>query len=359
MSLSWLWITRATTEGMRWIGGFLAMEGGDPQVRAWATFIRGFLAVLKADPSVAKPELEAAIAAARRNGQQDLLTDALSMASVAEAIAGDRAAAARLLAEAQEAVAGIDYVHGRLAVLQARVFNAFFEADLATIRACATDGADLARQINDLYSLEIMLLNLGSAALMAGELAEAEPLLSEALATARRIDDRVAQFYLIAAHACHATLSGQAPRAATMFGAAETMRVEAGANVMPILATQFAQAEQAAAAMLGEPRFMTQFEAGRNLQRDAAICFALGESTDDAKPGQASPAETDVGATTDISPLGKREAEVALLIAEGLTNKQIATRLFISERTVDSHVRSILNKLGFRTRTQIATWVAG
>jgi DNA-binding NarL/FixJ family response regulator len=55
--------------------------------------------------------------------------------------------------------------------------------------------------------------------------------------------------------------------------------------------------------------------------------------------------------------LGKREAEVARLVADGLTNKQIGTRLFISERTVDSHVRSILNKLGFNSRARIAAWV--
>ena len=56
-------------------------------------------------------------------------------------------------------------------------------------------------------------------------------------------------------------------------------------------------------------------------------------------------------------PLGRREADVARLIAGGFTNKQIGARLFIAERTVDSHVRSILNKLGFASRTQIAAWI--
>jgi DNA-binding NarL/FixJ family response regulator len=56
--------------------------------------------------------------------------------------------------------------------------------------------------------------------------------------------------------------------------------------------------------------------------------------------------------------LGKRQADVARLVADGLTNKQIGARLFISERTVDSHVRSILNKLGFNSRAQIAAWMA-
>ncbi|WP_345430632.1 helix-turn-helix transcriptional regulator [Actinoallomurus vinaceus] len=56
--------------------------------------------------------------------------------------------------------------------------------------------------------------------------------------------------------------------------------------------------------------------------------------------------------------LGKREADVARLLAEGLTNKEIGARLFISERTVESHVRNILNKLGFNSRAQIAGWMA-
>ena len=49
---------------------------------------------------------------------------------------------------------------------------------------------------------------------------------------------------------------------------------------------------------------------------------------------------------------------MARLIAKGLTNKQIGTRLFISERTVATHVRNILNKLGFDSRAQIASWMA-
>ena len=56
------------------------------------------------------------------------------------------------------------------------------------------------------------------------------------------------------------------------------------------------------------------------------------------------------------SGLSKRETEVAGLVARGLSNRDIARMLYLSERTVESHVQSILNKLGFRTRTQIAAW---
>ena len=57
------------------------------------------------------------------------------------------------------------------------------------------------------------------------------------------------------------------------------------------------------------------------------------------------------------SPLSAREEEVASLVAQALSNRQIAERLVLSERTVETHVRSILAKLNFSTRTEIATWV--
>jgi DNA-binding CsgD family transcriptional regulator/sugar lactone lactonase YvrE len=56
--------------------------------------------------------------------------------------------------------------------------------------------------------------------------------------------------------------------------------------------------------------------------------------------------------------LSRRELEVARLAAEGLTNRDIAARLFISERTVDGHLEHVREKLGVNSRAQIATWVA-
>jgi DNA-binding NarL/FixJ family response regulator len=57
--------------------------------------------------------------------------------------------------------------------------------------------------------------------------------------------------------------------------------------------------------------------------------------------------------------LSARELEVARLVADGLTNRQIAERLVISERTAQNHVQHILTKLGFTSRSQIAAWSAG
>jgi DNA-binding NarL/FixJ family response regulator len=117
---------------------------------------------------------------------------------------------------------------------------------------------------------------------------------------------------------------------------------------MAPLAPFIAHAEESATEALGTARFRTEFEAGRRLGRESAVRLALGE------PDTAGKLSSD-GVRYK---LGARQLEVAQLVAKGLSNRQIASILFLSERTVDSHVRTILNKLGFNSRAQIAGWIA-
>jgi predicted ATPase/DNA-binding CsgD family transcriptional regulator len=348
-AVSWYWITRATGEGVRWLDELLVAGQGNPEVDAWAYFIRGFLAVLQSDPAAARPALASAVAAARESGQMIALSNSLSLASIAEHMGGDPGAARRLLDEAAAVTSGLEDLPATVTLLQARSFNGFFEGDLETVRSAASEGTRLTRESGDLYSLEMMLLNLGLTALITGDLDASKPLFAEALRIAQQIDDRVAQYALLDALGYHASRSGQARLAARLLGAAETVRTGAGANVIPFLAPLLAAAEDSASAALGATRFAAEFLAGKQLTRDAAIGLALGD--------RASVASTPSDGK-DAGPLGKREAEVARLVADGLSNKQIGGRLFISERTVDSHVRSVLNKLGFNSRAQIAAWVA-
>jgi len=348
-SLGWYWMTRATTEGVRWLDELLESGHADPTANAWAYFMRGFLSVLQSDPAAARPALRRAVAAAREAGRRRALQHSLAMASIAENMAGDRASARRLLDEARAATEGLDDHSSVVSLLQALALDGLFEGDLPAAGAASAEGARLSREAGDLYALGMMLLNQGLTALMAGDLDGARPLLAEGLRVADRIDDRVGQFYVLDVLGCHAASSGDARLAARLLGAARTIRREAGASVMPFLAPFLARAEESAVAALGASRFEAEREGGGRLSRGAAIALALGE------PARAAGAAPD-GA--GAAPLGRRQADVARLIADGLSNKQIGARLFISERTVDTHVRGILNKLGFNSRAQIAGWIA-
>jgi DNA-binding CsgD family transcriptional regulator len=348
-SLRWLWTTRATTEGVRWLDELLVTGLGDPEPRAKAEYLRGFLAVLLIDPTAAVPALERAAAADREAGRLRPLAASLSMASIAANMAGDRSTARRLLDDASAATAGLDDALSTLALLQARSLDGFFNGDLETAGSASSEGERLSRQIGDLYTLKVWLLNLGTTALIAGEPAAARSRFAEALRIARLVDDRVQLSYLLDGLGTVAARTGEARLGAQLLGAADTVRAGTGNRVMPYLAPQLAQARASAVAALGASRFEAELSAGARLSRDAAVRLALGESAPVAIAASDNPGP---------GPLAKREAEVARLVAEGLSNKEIGARLFISEHTVDTHVRSILNKLGVNSRAQVAAWMA-
>jgi len=79
------------------------------------------------------------------------------------------------------------------------------------------------------------------------------------------------------------------------------------------------------------------------------LCQRRRAGTDPAGPQRKPPAG---------SPLTRREQQVAELIADGLSNKQMAAPLVISQRTAESHAEKILRKVGLTSRTQVAIWVA-
>ena len=81
----------------------------------------------------------------------------------------------------------------------------------------------------------------------------------------------------------------------------------------------------------------------------AGLAATLSDGATDARPRE-------MPARNASSMLTRREREVAQLIAAGRTNRSIASELFIAQSTVERHVANILNKLGFNSRTQIATW---
>ncbi|WP_277883583.1 LuxR C-terminal-related transcriptional regulator [Arthrobacter sulfonylureivorans] len=346
-SLMYFWITRATSEGARRFDCLL--ESGNGRGRPVAHFVRGFLAVLQNDPEVAARSLSVGIATARAEGPDAVLARLLAMASIASTMSADPSTARRQLEEATAIAADIDEVGATLMVHQASALNGVLDGYPSTVIASATPGAALSRELGDQYSLVMMLMNIGLATLQLGKSAEAEHHFLEALSIARDLDDRVAQCYLLGGLGCCASRRREPRLAARLFGAMETLREEAGATLNTGIRRALAPATATTAAALGPSRFASETAAGRSLGRAAAVQLALGENTP--------PSDPSVG-TTGSAPLGRRELEVARLVAEGCTNKEIGGRLFLSERTVESHVRNTLNKLGFSKRAQIAAWVA-
>jgi non-specific serine/threonine protein kinase len=105
-----------------------------------------------------------------------------------------------------------------------------------------------------------------------------------------------------------------------------------------------------ARASLGDEAFARAVDHGRALPYEAAI--ELGMTVADGGRSQSATADR---AVLD-GPISPRERDVAVWIARGLTNRQIAAELDLSTRTVDAHVRNILGKLGLASRAQLAAW---
>jgi predicted ATPase/DNA-binding CsgD family transcriptional regulator len=348
-SMGYYWIMRATTESVRWLDELFVSHPSSAHTHARAYRLRGWLSLLQVDPVTARPWLARAVASARETGPPSLLSESLTTAANAERVAGDPASAREFLDEAEAMSPELHDYPASIGIVQARVVGAMFEGNRGVAEAAAQEGVRLSRGVGDVYMLGQMLVHLGLVAIMGGDLETSKPRLIEALRSAQQIDDRAAQFFLLNALGWQAASSGQAPLAAQLLGAAETVGASAGSSVTGPFVAMIAGAKDSAAAALGAAKYEVTFEAGRRLSREAAVRLALGESESVEVVGRG-----DVGTGT----LAKRELEVARLIADGLSNKQIGARLFISDATVASHIRHIMDKLGVNARSQIAVWVA-
>ncbi|MET8428745.1 protein kinase [Nocardia sp. NPDC004860] len=175
----------------------------------------------------------------------------------------------------------------------------------------------------------------------------ASQLLQEGIRAARLVADP------LVAGACLETLAWLTAeqhhprRAAVLMGAADSLGRAAGSSAFMVRDLLVYREECASSSRkaLGERAFEAARQEGAAMGFDAAVGFALGEQTEALEPG---PHPRGV--------LTKRERQVADLIAQGLTNRAIAARLVISQRTADGHVEHILTKLGFTSRAQIAAW---
>lgn len=192
------------------------------------------------------------------------------------------------------------------------------------------------------------------AALHNNDHARATEYISQCLRLQRDMDDQWGQTWSIelSAWIIADQLAGterpgdEAKRAAWLLGAANARQDRLGVSLAGLqpLAQRRATAQAQIASVLDPVATAEAVAAGRR-GHEHAIRIAIGEPTP-----RRTTAST-LGALTD------RERDIALLITQGLTSSKIGEQLFISRRTVDSHTRNILKKLGVHRRAEIAAWI--
>jgi ATP/maltotriose-dependent transcriptional regulator MalT len=229
------------------------------------------------------------------------------------------------------------------------------EGDLAGARTQLEEALPLFHAYGDVFKELVTQIELGGVVLEQGEVEGGASRAREGLLLLR---DSGMRWYLpealeLVAGLCAAC--GRPQQSARLFGAAEGAREMTGAVLQPQGEKAYARDVRAARAGLSEEAFKGAWSDGRSLSLEQSIEEALIEAQGPLRVARW-PAVT---ARRGAAALTEREMEVTGLIARGLTNRQIAEQLVISQRTADRHVSNILDKLGFAGRGQIAAWVFG
>jgi non-specific serine/threonine protein kinase len=234
-------------------------------------------------------------------------------------------------------LAGLALTHARL-----------HERGLA--RGLADEALHLAEEVGDRRGAALALRVLGDLATERGAFVQAQSAYADSLAIWHAFDDRLELARTLDACAMLASVRTHGQRALRLAGAAATLRAATGASrgreVEETLGrwlhvARQSLSDQAATALEAEGWAMTPEQA-----------IELAEAPVEPELSQLS------GTEGVLHPLSERESQVAGLVARGWTNRQIATELHLSERTVEAHLRRILNRLGFSSRTPLAAWVA-
>ena len=147
---------------------------------------------------------------------------------------------------------------------------------------------------------------------------------------------------------------GLPDRAARLFGTADVCLEAASAVVAPTNLAEYERTLAAARARLGPSAFMSAREAGRAMSPEQRVAYAM--ATADHLP-EAAGREDRRRADPWLGLLTAREGDVAALLVRGLSNRQIASQLSITEQTAETHVKHLLSKLGLASRYQVQEWM--
>lgn len=328
-------------EGMRWLTELLALPSVRPHTLGWARAqtARAYLTILTGDLERGVFLLDETLPFWRALPDSRGLAIALFFRGLAVAWnATDLRSAEPIFSESLKlaeqrgprwTVYFCLYCLGETARLQ---------GDLARAEALLSQALELASESHDRWGAVYAEYGLAFRALAAGDRRAATEHARCSLKLSVELGDTRGATYALEVLACIAAADRQARRAARLFGAAEALREPVGEFMSASLHVARDESLADVRAELGARVFATAFASGRGLTLDEAVALALAVDTDPP------------------SSLTSRELEVARLVAEGLSNREIAAALVLTERTTESHLTHIFTKLGVRSRTQLATW---
>jgi predicted ATPase/DNA-binding CsgD family transcriptional regulator len=378
-------------EGRYWLGKVLPRLGAASRERALALVNDGYLASLAGDVTGGLERLAEGIAITDQLGDQRACARAYLYLNMALCFAGryDEAAAAGERAYCDAEATGdaavlitLDHQMGYLHALAGRV-----EQGMARCRAgLARLGPGSRERWQQSYLNTLTALCL----FFQGKLDSSAEALRTGLVMKQEIGDTMGTGYALEGAAWLAAAGQRYPRAAWLLGAADSLWQQVGSRLglNPTVEAQHTRAELATRDALGEERYRALHDAGARYPLAEVIRIAAAECDDlppypdrsGRQPGSGAAAvpgavampgavaasgagaasgRDPVPADGELAPrqiLTGRELEIAGLVVQGLSHREIAGRLVISKRTVDAHVEHIYGKLGVSSRVQLTAW---
>jgi non-specific serine/threonine protein kinase len=345
-------------ECQRWLESALALnEPVAAPVRARALRLAGHIAWVRGEYAPARTLGEESLAVYRGLGDQSGVAQVLLDLGHVAQHQEDRDQATAHYQESLATCREIGDAVGAAAALNGMAVLARNRGDLEGARALGEGGLGIYRELGDTRSVALCLNNLGRVARDLADWPRAMELCTESLNLFGELSDRWGVAMVLSNLGIQAVRLGDADRAVQLFGASEALREAATGSaillVSPAEHVAYETAVAAARAATGDAVFAAMWQSGRALSLQEALTLGLRPTAVDAVRRPSGP-RTEPAVEDGLTP---REWEVAVLIARGHTNREIAGLLVISEWTVETHVRHILTKLGQRSRAQVAAWV--